>query len=203
MPMNKNRGYTQHQSTANDITGVQSIVTTSKRSFGAGYTLVELIVAVGLFSVVMLLASGAYLMMISIGRQAQGISTGINNLSFALEAMTRNIRTGTTYLCGGLGDCSGGASSFSFVNADGVSVTYSLSGSTIQETKDSGQSTLTDSSVAISSLTFYAFGTPSAREGDYEQPRVTMIVSGTVSSGPGKTEAFTVETGATMRGSDL
>ena len=201
--MNKNRGYTQHQSTANDITGVQSTVTTSKRSFGAGYTLVELIVAVGLFSVVMLLASGAYLMMISIGRQAQGISTGINNLSFALEAMTRNIRTGTTYSCGGLGDCSGGASSFSFVNADGVSITYSLSGSTIQETKDSGQSTLTDSSVSISALTFYAFGTASAREGDYEQPRVTMIVSGTVSSGPGKTEAFTVETGATMRGSDL
>lgn len=170
---------------------------------GAGYTLVELIVAVGLFSLVMLLASGAYLMMIGVSRQAQGIATGINNLSFALEAMTRSIRTGTSYDCGGLGDCPGGASSFSFVNADGVSVAYSLSGSTIQETKAGVQNALTDSSVSISSLTFYAFGTPSARDGDYEQPRVTMVVSGTVSSGPGKTEAFTVETGATMRGSDL
>lgn len=171
---------------------------------GTGYTLVELIVAVGLFSLVMLLASGAYLMMIGISRQAQGITTGINNLSFALEAMTRSIRTGTSYDCGGLGDCPGGASSFSFVNADGVSVTYSLSGSTIQETKGGGgQNTMTDSSVSVSSLTFYAFGTPSARGGDYDQPRVTIVVSGTVSSGPGKTEAFTVETGATMRGSDL
>ena len=63
----------------------------------SGYTLVELIVAVGLFALVMLLAAGAYLMMIGVNRQAQGIATGIDNLSFALETMTRSIRTGTNY----------------------------------------------------------------------------------------------------------
>ncbi len=168
-----------------------------------GYTLIELIVAVGMFALVMLLASGAYLMMIGVNRQTQGITTGINSLSFALEAMTRSIRTGTGYDCGGLGDCPGGASSFSFTNSNGVPVSYSLSASTIQETVGGSQRALTDASVTISSLMFYVFGTPSVRQGDYQQPRVTIIVSGTVSSGPGKTEAFTVQTGATMRGSDL
>ncbi|MFA6969108.1 MAG: prepilin-type N-terminal cleavage/methylation domain-containing protein, partial [Candidatus Paceibacterota bacterium] len=89
-----------------------------------GYTLIELIIAVGLFALVMLLASGAYIMMIGLSRQAQGIATGINNLSFALETMTRDIRTGTNYNCGGLGDCSSGASVFSFKNESGVTVSY-------------------------------------------------------------------------------
>ena len=167
-----------------------------------GYTLIELIVAMGLFSLIMLLASGAYLILIGANRQAQAISTGIDNLSFALESMTRSIRTGTNYNCGGLGDCPNGANSFSLTDDNGTSVTYSLVGSTIQKMTGNTASTLTDPSVTISSLTFYAFGTHPAPT-DYQQARVTIIVSGTVSSGPGKTEPFTIETGATMRGSDI
>ena len=153
-----------------------------------GYTLVELIVAVGLFALVMLLASGAYLVMIGINRNVQGIATGIDNLSFALDTMTRTIRTGTDYSVGG--------TTFSVTNANGNRVNYSLLNNIIYQ--DSAP--LTDPSVNVSSLMFYDYGTSS---GDSEQARVTIIVSGTVSSGPGKTEAFTVETGATMRGTDI
>ena len=167
-----------------------------------GYTLVELIVAVGLFALVMLLASGAYLMMIGLNRHAQGVATGINTLSFALETMTRNIRTGFTYNCGGLGDCPSGASSFSFKNANDAPVSYSLANAAIQETINGSVRSLTDPSVAISSLTFYVVGTGKP-PGDYQQPRVAITVSGTVSYGAGKTESFIIETGATMRGSDL
>ena len=39
-----------------------------------GYTLIELMIAVGLFALIMMLAAGAYLMMIGISRQAQGIT---------------------------------------------------------------------------------------------------------------------------------
>ena len=135
-----------------------------------GYTLVELIVAVGLFAFIMMLASGAYFMMISFNRQAQSIATGIDNLSFALEAMTRNIRTGTLYDCAGLGDCNG-ESSFSFKDANGVTTSYSLAGSAIQKTVGSVSSVLTDPSVAVSSLMFYAFGTKKSTDNppDYQQ----------------------------------
>ncbi len=158
-----------------------------------GFTLVELIVSVGLFVLIMTLVTGAYFIMISINRQVQASATGINNLSFALEDMTRSIRTGTAY-SGEKG------STFSFTNANGQPVTYSIVGSVIQETKSGVASVLNDLSVTITSLAFHPVGTT---PGDVEQSRVTMIVSGTVSSGPGKTESFTVQTGATMRGSDI
>ena len=111
-----------------------------------GYTLIELIVAVGLFALVMLLASGAYIMMINLNRQAQAMATGMNNLSFALESMTRDVRTGTAYSCGlslGLGDCTNGGGSLSFKNEGGTAVTYSLSGGSLQKTVGGAQTTLT------------------------------------------------------------
>lgn len=161
-----------------------------------GFTLIEIVVSVGLFALIMMLASGAYFVMIHINRQAQSITTGINNLSFALETMTRTIRTGTNYSCEGQGDCPNGGDSFSVTNSSGVTTTYTLSNGVITQNTIA----LTDPSVTVSSLTFYAFGTG---PGDDEQPRVTIVVSGTISSGPNKTESFTVETAATMRGTDL
>src|SRR3989338_11534095 len=85
-----------------------------------GYTLIELIIAVGLFALIMMLASGAYLVMIGINRQVQSIATGIDNLAFALETMTRTIRTGTSYSCNNSGDCNSGGTTFSVRNSSGV-----------------------------------------------------------------------------------
>ena len=171
-----------------------------------GFTLIELMVATGLFAMIMLLSSGAYLMMISLNHQAQGIATGVNNLSFALETMTRGIRTGSKYTCpSGASGCVINASTgpFSFTNSNGKLSSYALVGSRVQETVDGVQSTLTDPSVTITSLFFYVTGTKPV-SGDQQQARVTILVSGTVSSSANKKpQAFTVETGATMRQSDI
>ena len=83
-------------------------------------------------------------------------------------------------------------------NIHGVTITYALSGGVITQ----NDAPLTDPSVAVSSLLFYVYGTGKP-PGDYQQPHATIIVSGTISSGPGKTESFTVETGASMRGTDI
>lgn len=178
-----------------------------------GYTLVELMVAVGLFAIIMLIASGAYLMMIALNRQAQGIATGIDDLSFATELMTRNIRTGYSYSCGsglGLGDCAGGGESFTFKSDSNPAktITYSLAGPSsgryIVQTVDGVSGALTDSAVSITSLKFYVFGTKTISANDVTQARMTMIVSGTVSSSANKmSQAFTIETGATMHQSDI
>lgn len=172
-----------------------------------GYTLIELMIAVGLFAVVMLMASGAYIMMIGLSRQAQGIATGIDNLSFALETMTRTIRTGHGYSCGGslgMGDCNSGGSTFTFVDESPKTVSYSLSSGAIQRQVSAGAwNPLTDSSsIRIDSLKFYVFGSRSIAEGDREQSHVTIIITGTV-LGEKVPQSFTIETGATMRGSDI
>lgn len=170
-----------------------------------GYTLIELMVALGIFAIIMLLASGAYLMMISVTRKAQGISTGVDNLSFALEVMTRNMRTGTNYNCDLINDCPSGGGTLSFdanVNGATVPITYSLVGNSIQEIKGTETRTLTDASVNVSLLKFYVVGTQKTPT-DYQQPHVLMVVSGTVTSSALSTEPFYVQTGSTMRGTDI
>lgn len=174
-----------------------------RHASSGGYTLVELIVAMGLFAIIMTLSTGAYLIMISVNRHAQAISTGIDNLSFALEDMTRTIRTGTVYQCGAGIDCPSGGSSFSLIDQNGSEVTYDLSGSSVRKTVDGTEFILTDPSVHVSSLQFFETGGNNARSGDYSQPYVTMIMAGTVESGPGTSEPFHVETSASMRGTDL
>lgn len=166
-----------------------------------GYTLIELIVAVGLFALIMTLATGAYLVMISVARQTQAVSIGIDNLAFALETMTRTIRTGTNYSCAGAGDCAGGGSTFSVISPKGAPTTYARSGGAITE----NGTPLTDPTVTVTALTFYADGTvsDSVTPSNDRQPLVIITVSGTVASGPGKTVPFTVETSAAMRGSDI
>ncbi len=172
----------------------------NKKLSARGYTLIELVVAVGLFALVMLLASGAYLVIIGANRQAQAVATGIDNLSFALETMTRDIRTGSQYCGSGLPACT--ANSFSFENQDKVPTTYEFD--QVHDSITKNGAALTDSSIEVTSLAFYPVGTAATSAGDYEQARVTIVVSGSVLVGPGKPpQQFTIETGATMRGSDI
>lgn len=69
---------------------------TAKQS---GFTLIEMIVSLALFSVVVTVAVGALLMLVSTNDQLQGEQSVMTNLSFALDSMTREIRTGTFYVC--------------------------------------------------------------------------------------------------------
>jgi len=70
-------------------------ITTNK-----GFTLVEMMVAIGLFSVVMLVAVAAILSIIGNNKKAQGINNVVNNLNFAVESMVRDLKTGYYYRCG-------------------------------------------------------------------------------------------------------
>jgi len=174
-----------------------------KKSMKKGYTLIELIVALGLFAMVMTLVANAYIMIIGVTRQAQHAAIGVDNLTFALETMMRTIRTGSAYTCMGVGNCSGGTS-FSLRGSGGEQILYTLANGTIQQTKNGVTAPLTDASIVqVSSLKFYVSGTQPESAGDTVQPYVTMTVSGKVQSGSSQTESFSLETGAVMRGVDL
>ncbi len=70
-----------------------------KKTSNKGFTLIELIVAFGLFSVVMFIAAGALLTLVNLNKKAQAQQSAINNINFALENMARSIRTGSSYRC--------------------------------------------------------------------------------------------------------
>lgn len=74
-----------------------SIVKTQRK----GFTLIEMMVSVSIFSIVMLIGTGSILAVVNANRKAQSIKSVVNNLNFALETMSRNIRVGTTYRCDG------------------------------------------------------------------------------------------------------
>ncbi len=71
----------------------------SNHNLIGGFTLIEMIVAVSIFTIVMLVVVGALLSLNDSSRKAQALRTVIDNLNFAVEDMNRKIRTGSNYLC--------------------------------------------------------------------------------------------------------
>ena len=71
----------------------------NRRSSQSGFSLIEMIVSLALFSVVATIAVGALLVLIASNQQLQKEQSIMTNLSFALDSMTLEIRTGTNYFC--------------------------------------------------------------------------------------------------------
>lgn len=165
-----------------------------------GFTLVELIVSVALFSVVMLIAGAAFLTLIDLDRRARATNDVVTNLSYVTDAMARSIRTGTDYNCGG-GDCPTGRDSFSFVDADGRNVSYARSGTSVRQCIGSNCMAITDPRVQVQRLDFYVRGTSAT---DSRQPTVIFTLRGTITPAPNaQTVEFVIESAATQRLIDL
>ena len=193
-----------------------STLRTHRNKQQRGFTLVELIVSVGLFALVMLIATGAYFSLIALDRQARATNQVVGSLSFAMDTMTRGIRTGTNYQCTNIFDdvygnsSTGSCTSFSYSDtALNTVVSYVLKANgTIGRCEgvapgactDVNASALTDSSITIQKLSFYVRGAGNSAAPTWQQqPHVTFVISGRMPAGPNKTVPFTIEQGSTQR----
>jgi len=96
----------------------------SLKNNNLGFTLIEVMVAVSIFAIVVTVGIGALMTVNSGYRQAQLQRSAIDNVSFTMEAMAREIRVGRRYTCGDNGvdpdqpgdNCS--ANKFSFLSFD-------------------------------------------------------------------------------------
>ncbi|MEK9173609.1 MAG: prepilin-type N-terminal cleavage/methylation domain-containing protein [Patescibacteria group bacterium] len=113
-----------------------------------GFTLVELIVSVGVFSVISTIAIGGFINALRTHRQAMALMTANSNTSAAIEQIAREIRTGKSFTVSG-------QSNLSFENAAGNNITYDLIGDslTISENNDPAQK-ITDENVLVKYLSF-------------------------------------------------
>lgn len=68
----------------------------NKRAF----TLIEMIVAVGLFSIVMMVALAIILSVVDNNKKVHSVNVVVNNLNFSIDSMVRDIKTGVYYRCG-------------------------------------------------------------------------------------------------------
>ncbi len=64
-----------------------------------GFSLLEMIVALGLFSVGALIAVGGFISVISASKKTQTTKTSINSTNYMMEGMLREMRLGNNYFC--------------------------------------------------------------------------------------------------------
>jgi len=160
----------------------------------AGFTLVEMITALAIFSIVMTIVVGALLSVLGANRQSQSIQVAINNLNLSLEMVSRELRMGHNYHCGNVGaydeaqDCVNGADFIAFEPYNGNpsssddQVHFWLQGGRIMKSTDNGVSALplTSPELVLEGLQFYVAGTASA---DKIQPRALITMDGYVDRG--------------------
>jgi prepilin-type N-terminal cleavage/methylation domain-containing protein len=190
-----------------------------------GFTLIELLVSVALFTIVMVTALGALLSLSAASRRAQAFKSAIDNLSSAVESMTRNIRTGSGYHCGSLtgGNCTtGGVNNYTFVFTafNGQTTYYRLENTTTDSANAAtvcGQTSgtvgclarstdgtnwlaITAPEVVVESVgyPFYVFGT-AVGSADNIQPRVIFTVRGYVQVTGTIQIPFNIQTNVTQR----
>lgn len=65
----------------------------------AGFTLIEMLVSLALYTVVVTIAVGSLLVLIAGSGRGQSEQSVMTTLTFALDSMTREIRTGSGYYC--------------------------------------------------------------------------------------------------------
>ena len=179
-----------------------------------GFTLIEMLVSIAIFTFVMLITTSAIFTIVASNKKAESLKSVMDNLSFALESMTRNIRTGSSYdayQCPNqsqLPNCPGnlgGSPGFEFAsnqelyNGNPITIEYYLSNGQIMQNEPgnpdwSGPVAITASEINITRLDFYLVGSGA----DGYQPSVLMTVIGT--AGVGTTQSqFKIQTTLSQR----
>lgn len=64
-----------------------------------GFTLIETLVSLGIFSIVVVTATGVILSVITASKRNQSVNTVVNNLNYSIDSMIRDIDTGYRYRC--------------------------------------------------------------------------------------------------------
>lgn len=184
-----------------------------------GFTLIEVMIAVALFTIIMTIGIGAVLNSNNNHKKTQTQRQVIDNLSFIMEDMSRNLRLGSAYHCGDVTvgiedplDCQFGQT-LAFEPMTGVpgnatdQVVYGItSDGTIIKSTDAGATAknLTPPEVLIDPLRsgFTVIGAAPYSSGDRVQPRAIIRLSGKVVYQNLESE-FNLETAVTQRLIDL
>lgn len=196
-----------------------------RKNLNSGYTLIETLVAVGLFTLVMSIAISGLLVISNANKKAEATRRIIDNLDFVIEDMVRGARQGSKYHCGdisdyqdavsdgqdGIGradDCSGGEY-FAFEKAGGNTlspndqIVYRLNNAGLERTADPINGVfvrLTDPKVTVTNLKFKVTGSDGF---DDKQAKVLVILQAYTGVKPEEKTVFNIQTTITQRATDL
>ncbi|MBI2099826.1 MAG: prepilin-type N-terminal cleavage/methylation domain-containing protein [Candidatus Vogelbacteria bacterium] len=171
-----------------------------------GFTLIEIMVAISIFTIVAVIAVGALITANRVNQKAQSIKLVMDNLNYAMESMTFKMRRGGPYYCGDdllntpppsvtSQNCVSGGNSLAFLTPKSApspeTVVYGLrSGKIAISRQGASPVDITSSAATITHLRFYV---PSSSVG-----QVTIIISGYAQVGHEQTE-FALQTTVSER----
>lgn len=137
-----------------------------------GFTMVELLVAMSVFVIIVSIASGVFVKSLRTQRIVAAAMAANSNAQLALEQISREIRTGKTFVV-----ANGGTdSAISFINAKSENVIYSWDSndkSLLRSVNGGTAEKMTANNVDIGKLTFILFS--GSMIGDYP-PRITILM---------------------------
>lgn len=157
----------------------------------SGFTLIEMMVSVTVFTVITVVCLSAFLNISNIQRKAETVRAVNDNLNFSVELMAREIRAGQDYIVGG------GGTSINFTSVDGDTIFYRLLSGRI-ERSDNGVNffALTAPEVTITKLLFFIDGEAA---GDFKQPRVILVINGSAKNKEGIESKLNLQTTISQR----
>lgn len=196
-----------------------------KKQKNKAFTLVELMVATTLFTIIMLMGVGALVVSSNSAKASQKLRISVDNVNFAMESMARELRMGTYFDCERLSvnlgntsatqDCSIGGTpgniiaftpqqtlnqplrvSYQLITRDDG--THSLQRCENNVSTGINCSVIVSKDVDINELKFYVNG--SGVDDDY-QPMVNILIKGVVIV-KGVPKSFTLQTIASQRSAE-
>ncbi|MBU6141944.1 prepilin-type N-terminal cleavage/methylation domain-containing protein [Patescibacteria group bacterium] len=143
----------------------------------SGFTLVEMIVAMGLFLVVIAITTGAFIHILRTQHETVAILAAEGNSSSAIEQIAREVRTGQ-----GFSVVNG---ELQFMNAQNDSVVYRVNSATsaIERSADGGTTfePITADNVLVKNLQFVLF---TGTAGNPYPPRITIVLQAGAAGSP-------------------
>ncbi|MEI6810585.1 MAG: type II secretion system protein [Candidatus Nomurabacteria bacterium] len=189
-----------------------------------GFTLIELMVVIALFTTIMTVTIGALYSAQAINTKLQQTQIILDGVNLVTEEIIRDIRYGSVFFCTDTvpvsspdrRECSypngnsvlafkpGNALTLSKSSSDRI-VYYVSNGAIFKEEFPEGAPKapiqVTSSDILVDKLTFYVKGSGTALSGDYIQPLITLSITGTTKPSNSKVApvTFSIQTSSSAR----
>lgn len=162
-----------------------------------GFTLVEMLVSIALFAIVLVITLGSIMTIVDVNRKSQSLTIVMNDLNFALENITRSVKTGDIQV-----EQSSLEEIYVIEDLKGEKrdVKYKFTENKIERNvkpKDgawSGYVAITSDQINIDQAKFIVYDSV-----DSLQPRVLISISGTALVGPTISSKFHIQTTVSQR----
>lgn len=165
-----------------------------------GFTIVELLIAMTLFTALIGITSGVFIQSLRTQRNLTAFIAANSNASLTIEQIAREARTGKDFCVGANSPCVTDAGVYKeliFTNAKNEKVKYELSAQAIRRSVNAQTPIpITADNVNVQTLSFYMSGN---QPGDGKNARITMVLKVGAAGIPFSESVINLQTTVTTR----